>query len=137
MITISKILVILDHIYLFSQLKSYYTIKLPTHQISTDDIDIELSNVFTDYVKCMQHQNSQRADSIFANDVSSFIHGYIPSSELSKTQQDIQTPSQFINDELVETMPTTTQQRFFPFILHLQHLKIKIPYFHKRAYNPL
>ena len=30
------------------------------------------------------------------------------------TQQDIQTPSRFINEEIVETMPTTTQQSIFP-----------------------
>ena len=30
------------------------------------------------------------------------------------TQQDIQTPSRFINEEIVETMPTTTQQSISP-----------------------
>ena len=29
-------------------------------------------------------------------------------------QQDIQTPSQFVNEQVVETIPTTTQQRISP-----------------------
>ena len=35
------------------------------------------------------------------------------------TQQDIQTPSHLINEEIVETMPTTTQQSIFPIHLTL------------------
>ena len=31
-----------------------------THQIQTNDIDIEISKVFTDYIKIIQRQNSQR-----------------------------------------------------------------------------
>ena len=31
----------------------------PTHQIPADDIDIEFSKVFTDYIKNIQHQNSK------------------------------------------------------------------------------
>ena len=41
----------------------------------------------------------------------------------NRTQQDIQTPSHFVNEEIVETMPTTTQQsnKAYPrFILNLQ-----------------
>ena len=43
------------------------------HQIQTDDIDTEFSKVFKDYIKNKQHQNSQRANSIFTNDVFSII----------------------------------------------------------------
>ena len=33
--------------------------------LQTDDVEIELSKVFTEYMKNIQHQNSQRANSIF------------------------------------------------------------------------
>ena len=35
--------------------------------IQTDDIDLEFSKVFTEYIKSIQYQNSQRANSIFTN----------------------------------------------------------------------
>ena len=38
------------------------------------------------------------------------------------TQQDIQTPSHFVNEEIVETMPTTTQQS-----ISCIHLTLKTP----------
>ena len=37
--------------------------------IQTDDVDIEFSKFVTQYIKNIQHQNSQRANSIFTNDV--------------------------------------------------------------------
>ena len=40
-----------------------------THQIQTIDIDMEFSKIFKDYIKNIQHQNSQRANSIFTNKV--------------------------------------------------------------------
>ena len=43
----------------------------------------------------------------------------------SLTQQDIQAPSHFIYEEIVETMPTTTQQSIQLFILHL-HLQRRL-----------
>ena len=61
-----------------------YTIELNTegkfhrkHVIQRDDVDIEFSKVFTEYIKNIQHQNSQRANSIFTNDVFSLIYSYI------------------------------------------------------------
>ena len=48
----------------------------------------------------------------------------------SLTQQDIQTPSHFLNEETVETMPTTTQhiKSYLPFILRSQdHIKTTFP----------
>ena len=36
--------------------------------IQTNDVDIELSKMFTEYIKNLHHQNSQRANSIFIND---------------------------------------------------------------------
>ena len=45
--------------------------------IQTDDVDIEFSKVFTECFKNIQHQNSQRANSIFTNDVFSLIYSYV------------------------------------------------------------
>ena len=42
--------------------------------IQTVDVDIEFSNVFTECIKNIQHQNSQRANSIFTNDVFAIIY---------------------------------------------------------------
>ena len=47
------------------------------HVIQTDDVDIEFSKVFTEYIKNIQNQNSQRANSIFTNDVFSLIKSYV------------------------------------------------------------
>ena len=61
-----------------------YTIELSTeskyhskHGIQTDDVDIKFSKVFTEYIKNIQHQNSQRANSIITNNVFSLIYSYI------------------------------------------------------------
>ena len=57
-----------------------YTVKIkssnPFHDkylIQTDDADIEFSKAFTQYIKRIQHQNSQRVNSMFTNDVFSLI----------------------------------------------------------------
>ena len=42
-------------------------------RIETDDIDTEFSKVVRDYIKNIQHQSSQRANSIFTKDVFSVI----------------------------------------------------------------
>ena len=55
------------------------------HQVQTDDIDEEFSKVFTEYIKNIQHQNSQRANSMFTNDVFSIIYSYLSILELKKT----------------------------------------------------
>ena len=53
--------------------------------LQTDDVDIEFSKVFTEYIKYnIQHQNSQRANSLFTNDVFSIIYSYL--SILEKKQ---------------------------------------------------
>ena len=48
-----------------------YTIEISTprtfhgkYVIQTDDIDLEFSKVFTEYIKSIQYQNSQRANNI-------------------------------------------------------------------------
>ena len=56
------------------------------HQIETDDIDIEFSKFFTNYLKNIQHQNSQSANSIFTNDVFLLIYSYLSTLELKETK---------------------------------------------------
>ena len=56
------------------------------HVIQTDDVDIEFSKVFAEYIKNMQHQNSQRANSIFTNDVFSLIYSYLSILEKTETE---------------------------------------------------
>ena len=53
-----------------------YTIEFstpnPNHRkyvIQTDDLDLEFSKVFLEYIKSIQYHNSQRANSIFTNEV--------------------------------------------------------------------
>ena len=118
--------------------------------IQTDDLDLEFSKVFSEYIKSIQYHNSQRANSIFTNEVFAIIYSYIsileneiPTPNVSPTEtskhirvrheitllssflniikenftkdevspQDIQTPSHFINEEIVHT---TTQQSISP-----------------------
>ena len=45
--------------------------------LQPDDVDIEFSKVFTEYIKNIQHQNSQRANSIFTNEVFKIIYSYL------------------------------------------------------------
>ena len=52
--------------------------------IQTDDVNIEFSKVFTQHIKNIQHQNSQRANSIFTNDVFSLIYTFLTMIELDE-----------------------------------------------------
>ena len=52
--------------------------------IQTDDIELEFSKVFIEYFKSIQYHNSQRANSIFTNEVFAIIYSYI--SILEKTE---------------------------------------------------
>ena len=61
--------------------------------IHSDDVDIEFSKVFTQYIKNIQHQNSQRANSVFTNDVFSFIYSYLSIIELIERQGVSPTPT--------------------------------------------
>ena len=60
--------------------------------IQTDNIDIEFSKVFTEYIKNVQHQNSQRANSIFTNAVFRTIYGFL--SIFEKTESHGTSPVQ-------------------------------------------
>ena len=61
-----------------------YTIEFsspnPNHRkyvIQTDNLDLEFSKVFSEYIKSIQYHNSQRANSIFTNEVFAIIYSYI------------------------------------------------------------
>ena len=61
-----------------------YTIEFSTprtlhgkYVIQTDDIDLDVSKEFTEYIKSIQYQNSQRANSIFTNEVFTMIISYL------------------------------------------------------------
>ena len=76
-----------------------YTIEFSTprtihgkYVIQTDDIDLEFSKVFTEYIKSIQYQNLQRANSIFTNEVFAIIYSYI--SILEKTDAQSTSPTQ-------------------------------------------
>ena len=70
-----------------------YTIELSTaskfhgkYVFQTDDIDIELSKMFTEYIQFIKYQNSQRANSIFTNDVFAIVYSYLSILERTETQ---------------------------------------------------
>ena len=56
--------------------------------IQTDDLDLEFSKVFSEYIKSIQYHNSQRANSIFTNEVFAIIYSYI-----SILENEIQIPN--------------------------------------------
>ena len=68
-----------------------YTIEFSTpntnhrkYVIQTDDLELEISKVFLEYIKSIKNHNSQRANSIFTNEVFAIIYTYI--SILEKTE---------------------------------------------------
>ena len=68
-----------------------YTIEFSTpntnhrkYVIQTDDLELEFSKVFLEYIKSIQYHNSQRPNSIFTNGVFAIIYTYI--SILEKTE---------------------------------------------------
>ena len=60
--------------------------------IQTDDIDLEFSKVFTEYIKSIQYQNSQGANSIFTNEVFAILYSYL--SILERTEAHSTSPIQ-------------------------------------------
>ena len=78
-------------------MESIIEIKSPSmfhgrYLLQTDDVDIKFSKVFTEYLKNMQHQNSQRANSIFTNNKFSIIYSFL--SILEKTESPENSPVQ-------------------------------------------
>ena len=76
-----------------------YTIEFSTpntahrkYVIQTDDIELEFSKVFIEYIKSIEYHNSQRANSIFTNEVFAVIYSYI--SILEKTEVQIISPTE-------------------------------------------
>ena len=70
-----------------------YTMEISTpstfhdkYVIQTDDIDLDFSKVFTEYIKSVQYQNSQRANSIFTNEVFAIIYSYLSILERTEAQ---------------------------------------------------
>ena len=68
-----------------------YTIEFSTpntahckYVIQTDDIELEVSKVFLEYIKSIQYHSSQRANSEFTNQVFAIIYTFI--SILEKTE---------------------------------------------------
>ena len=68
-----------------------YTIEFSTpntahrkYVIQTDDFELEFSKIFLEKIKSIQYHNSQRANSIFTNEVFAVIYSYI--SILEKTE---------------------------------------------------
>ena len=68
-----------------------YTIEFSTPRIAhnkyviqTDDINLEFSKVFIEYIKSKQYHNSQKANSIFTNEVFAIIYSYISILEKQK-----------------------------------------------------
>ena len=57
-----------------------------TLQIQTDDIVIEFSKNFTEYIRIRRDQKSQRANSISTNNVFSIVFSYISILQLQETQ---------------------------------------------------
>ena len=54
--------------------------------LQTDDIGIEFSKVLTEYIKTIQHQNSQRANSLFTNEVFRIIYSCLSILEKPESQ---------------------------------------------------
>ena len=56
----------------------------PSHRSQTNDKNLDVSKAFTEYIKNIQHQNSQRANSTFLNDVISIIYKYVSRLETNE-----------------------------------------------------
>ena len=54
--------------------------------IQTDNNELEFSNVFTEYIKSIQYHTSQRANSIFTNEVFAIIYTYLSILERTEAQ---------------------------------------------------
>ena len=94
-----------------------YTIEFSTprtlhgkYVIQTDDIDLELSKVFTEYIKSIQYQNSQRANSMFINEIFAIIYSYI--SILERTEAQSTSPVQTSKHTKVRNEIATNSQLF-------------------------
>ena len=91
--------------------------------LTIDATPINYTSIFTD----RERNNSLN---------STFINQESLNGRRNRTQQDIQTPSRFDYEEIVETMPTKKNNKaFLLFIQLLQLQKEETQYFHKQLYN--
>ena len=90
---------LLDHylkgIYNLTQQYAIYTMEISSPNTfhgrylnQTDDLDIEFSKVSTEYIKNIKPKNSQRANSIFSNDVFSLIYRSLTILETTESRGD-------------------------------------------------
>ena len=100
-----------------------YTIEFSTpitahgkYVIQTDDIELEFSKLFIEYIKSIQNHNSQRANSIFTNEVFAIIYSYI--SKLEKTEVQNISPTETSKHTKVRNEITV-----FSTFLHIIHKK--------------
>ena len=96
-----------------------YTIEFstpnPNHRkyvIQTDDLELEFSKVFLEYIKSIQYHNSRRANSIFTNEVFAIVYSYI--SILEKTEFKSISPTEISKHTKVRQEIT-----LFSFFLHI------------------
>ena len=80
--------------------------------IQTDDIELEFTKVFIQYIKSIQYHNSQRANSIFTNEVFAVIYSYI--SILEKTEVQSISPT-----ETSKTTKVRNEITVFSTFLHI------------------
>ena len=85
-------------IFFIEKLQSQANEKL--HQKQTDDIDLEFPVVLTECIKSVQHDNSQRTNSIFTNGISQHV------------KRDLQRiPAWFIIDDFVHNLDLISTSR--------------------------
>ena len=88
---------IIDHylkrIFNLTQQYGIYSIEIQTpskfhdrYLVQIDNVDIKFSKVFTEYIKNIQHQNSQRANSIITNEVFPINYSYLCILEKPESQ---------------------------------------------------
>ena len=114
----------LEDICKMTQQYDIYTIEISTPQpynkniIQTDDLELEFSKVFTEYIKSIQYHNSQRANSIFTNEVFAIIYTYLVLLETTESQSTspIQSSKQAkVRKEITafSTFPNAIRENFY------------------------
>ena len=81
------------NMYIITTVRNLYHIELQSpstfhskYLLQTDDVDIEFSKAFTEYIKNVQHQNSQRANSIFTDEVFRINYNFLSILEKPESQ---------------------------------------------------
>ena len=113
------------HLLFFSKLNDISSEAIATISVHRDYLGVNVLLSLTDTLKYNTIVNDRTSNN-------SLISNFIKTQEtlngtINLTQQDIQTPSHFVNEEIVESLPTTTQQNFPPFAQNLRHHTKKNP----------